>query len=94
MRWRIGDGVSPVGTHSISSGAAAPQGKRAPEKKGVSKYNVYLEKDANLARRRNNLKRGSGYTADLYFRRLCIFCLKQRLTPDGIRSTQTFLGYL
>ena len=59
------------------------RGNELQRKKGVSKYNVYLEQDANLARWRANLKRGSAYTADLYFRRLCIFCLKQGLTPDG-----------
>lgn len=51
-----------------------------------SKYDNFLRADPNLQRWYNNLKRGSEYMADIYFRRLCALCVKLRTTPDDFQK--------
>ncbi|MDG6998478.1 MAG: hypothetical protein JRN15_05115, partial [Nitrososphaerota archaeon] len=72
----------------IDSHARAKQlhkGNQNQRKASVSKYNKFLEDDANLKRWHTNLMKGSPYTAEIYLRRLCSFCLKREMTPDQFK---------
>ncbi|MDG6907802.1 MAG: site-specific integrase [Nitrososphaerota archaeon] len=55
-------------------------------KRGRSKYSNFVKADPNLQRWYSNLKRGSEYTADIYFRRLCALCVKLGTTPDDFQK--------
>lgn len=59
---------------------------KAQRKPSRSKYNNFLEADPNLQRWYSNMKRGSEYTADIYFRRLSAFCVKHGTTPDEFQK--------
>ena len=61
------------------------KGNQNQRKASVSKYNKFLEGDPNLKRWHTNLMKGSLYTAEIYLRRLCSFCLKLAMTPDQFR---------
>ncbi|MGH2639703.1 MAG: hypothetical protein ACRDF4_10575 [Rhabdochlamydiaceae bacterium] len=62
------------------------RGNDRQRKKGQSKFNSFLSQDRNLQRWYDNLKRGSAYTADVYFRRVCNFCLVIGKTPDEFQK--------
>jgi integrase len=62
------------------------KGGEGQRKAGQSKYGYLLKADPNLERWYSNLKRGSEYTADIYFRRLCAFCQKHGTIPDEFQK--------
>jgi len=70
----------------LEIGRLGHRGNDRQRKKGQSKFGVFLDRDKNLQRWYNNLKRGSEYTADVYFRRICNFCTEIRITPDEFQK--------
>ena len=71
---------------TFEKGQQLHKGGQNQRKAGVSKYNKFLNDDPNLKRWHTNLMKGSPYTAEIYLRRLCSFCLKRGMTPDQFRN--------
>jgi hypothetical protein len=65
---------------------AGRRGNDRQREKGQSKFRDLLARDQNLQRWYDNLKRGSEYTADVYFRRVCNFQLRIGMTPDEFQK--------
>lgn len=69
----------------FEKGEQLHKGGQNQRKAGISKYNKFLDDDPNLKRWYTNLIKGSAYTAEIYLRRLCSFCLKRGIAPDQFR---------